>query len=66
MIFKEDYLMSNQELANRLTSICNVLNCISITGVQNAHNLSYAYNILENIILEISSEQDCLDAPPEG
>ena len=58
--------MSNQELANMLASVCKVLNCISTTGVQNAQNLSYAYNILENIILEISSEQDCLDAPPEG
>lgn len=50
--------MTNEEIKNRLSSVCSALNNLKIDkGIENASNLAGSYAILTEIIEEMTNEE---------
>lgn len=45
--------MSILEIRNRISAVCRTLDTITVTGIQNAGNLTGCYSILNDILLAL-------------
>lgn len=45
--------MSMFEIRNRIEAVCRTLDTITVTGIQNAGNLTGCYSILNDILLAL-------------
>ena len=47
--------MSMMEIRNRIEAVCRTLDTITVTGIQNAGNLTGCYSILNDILLALKN-----------
>ena len=45
--------MSMLEIRNRIDAVCRILDTITVTGIQNAGNLTGCYSILKDILVAL-------------
>ena len=45
--------MSMLEIRNRIDAVCRTLDTITVTGIQNAGNLTGCYSILKDILVAL-------------
>lgn len=53
MVEKKSDKMSMLEICNRINAVCRTLDTITVTGIQNAGNLTGCYSILNDILLAL-------------
>lgn len=53
MVEKKSEKMSMLEIRNRIDAVCRTLDIITVTGIQNAGNLTGCYSILNDILLAL-------------
>lgn len=53
MAEKKSEKMSMFEICNRIEAVCRTLDTITVTGIQNAGNLTGCYSILNDILLAL-------------
>lgn len=53
MAEKKSEKMSMFEIRNRIEAVCRTLDTITVTGIQNAGNLTGCYSILNDILLAL-------------
>lgn len=53
MAEKKSDKMTMMEIRNRIEAVCRTLDTITVTGIQNAGNLTGCYSILNDILLAL-------------
>lgn len=53
MAEKKSEKMSMFEIRNRIEAVCRTLDTITVTGIQNAGNLTGCYSILNDVLLAL-------------